>query len=171
MLRRLLALVAVMISAWAVVGLAYGAGGPGGTADQAKAAGWNCSPEVPIAGNYPHCAPPGKPSVADILAGNTNAPSIELRVFDFDTGVFAGVESLIRADLYRGQVCPQDNLTEWTLLPLPVPYRDCHHFDAWNVGRGGRWARGKGPGAPPRIRLRGRLSEPPTTSRPPRSEP
>jgi hypothetical protein len=130
MLRRLLALVAVMISAWAVVGLAYGAGGPGGTADQAKAAGWNCSPEVPIAGNYLHCAPPGKPSVADILAGNTNAPSIELRVFDFDTGVFAGVESLMRADLCRGQACPQDNLTEWTLRPLPVPYRACHHFDS-----------------------------------------
>lgn len=78
-------------------------------------------PGGPDRRELPALRPPGKPSVADILAGNTNAPSIELRVFDFDTGVFAGVESLIRADLYRGQACPQDNLTEWTLLPLPCP--------------------------------------------------
>ena len=130
MIRRSVIVVALAIGAFVVAGLAYSAGGPGGTADQAKAAGWNCNPEVPIAGNYLHCAPPGKPSVADILVGNTNAPSIELRVFDFSTGVFAGTESLIRADLYRGQPCPQDNLTEWGLLALPVPYRACHHFNA-----------------------------------------
>jgi hypothetical protein len=29
-------------------------------------------------------------------------------VFDFDTGAFAGVEWLIRADLYREQPCPQE---------------------------------------------------------------
>ena len=130
MTRKVLFMLALALAAMGIAGMAFGAGGKGGTAAQAKAAGWNCNPEVPIAGNYLHCAAPGKPSVADILAGTTNAPSIELRVFDFTTGVFAGTESLIRADLYRGQPCPQDNLTEWTLLPLPVPYRACHHFDA-----------------------------------------
>jgi len=129
MIKHVLLLAAPVVAAAVFAGVGFGAGGPGGTVDQLPD-GWNCNPVVPIAGNYLHCAPPGKPSVADILAGNTNAPSIELRVFDFDTGVFAGTESLIRADLYRGQPCPQDNLAEWGLLPLPVPYRACHHFDA-----------------------------------------
>jgi hypothetical protein len=93
---------------------------------------WDCEPYVPIAGNYQHCAPPGKPSVADILAGNTNAPSIELRVFDFTTEEFAGIESLIRADLYRGQPCHQDGQDEWGLLDLPVDYRACHRFETGN---------------------------------------
>ena len=89
---------------------------------------WDCEPYVPIAGNYQHCAPPGKPSVEDLLAG-TNAPSIELRVFDFTTGEFAGIESLIRADLYQGQPCHQDGQDEWGLLDLPVDYRACHRFE------------------------------------------
>jgi hypothetical protein len=33
------------------------------------------------------------------------------------------------ADLYRGQPCPQDGLSEWGLLDLPVDYRACHHFE------------------------------------------
>jgi len=94
---------------------------------QAQAAGWDCNPPVLIFGYY-HCAPPGKPSVLDIVTGQTSAPSIELRVFNQD-GSFAGIESLLRADLYRGQPCPEDNLTEWGLLDLPVDYRACHHFD------------------------------------------
>ena len=69
------------------------------------------------------------PSVLDIATGQTNAPSIELRVFN-PGGSFAGIESLLRADLYAGQACPQDNLTEWTLLVLPgADYRACHRFD------------------------------------------
>ena len=107
-------------------------GNPSGRTDmeQAKAAGWDCNPEVPIAGPYLHCAPPGKPSVADIVTppGST-VPSIELRVFNLD-GSFAGIESLIRADLYQGQRCPQDDLVEWGLLDLPgADYRACHRFD------------------------------------------
>ena len=93
---------------------------------------WDCEPYVPIAGNYQHCAPPGKPSVADLLAGETDAPSLELRVFDFATGKFAGMESLLRADLYHGQSCSQDGQSEWGLLELPVPYRACHRFETGN---------------------------------------
>jgi hypothetical protein len=93
---------------------------------------WDCEPYVPIAGNYQHCAPPGKPSVADLLAGETDAPSLELRVFDFTTGKFAGMESLLRADLYHGQSCSQDGQSEWGLLELPVPYHACHRFETGN---------------------------------------
>lgn len=93
---------------------------------QAQAAGWDCSPQVLIVG-YFHCAPPGKPSVLDMIQGNTESPSIVLRVF-YPSGAFAGTEHLIRADLYQGQPCPQDNLATWDLLPFG--YRACHHFDA-----------------------------------------
>jgi hypothetical protein len=92
---------------------------------QAQAAGWDCNPQVLIGGYY-HCAPPGKPSVLDMIQGKTNVPSIVLRVF-YPSGLFAGTEHLMRADLYAGQPCPQDNLATWDLLPFG--YRACHHFD------------------------------------------
>lgn len=105
-------------------------GNPAGTTDmeQAKAAHWDCSPQVPIFG-YFHCAPAGKASVLDIVSGEASPPSVVLRVFNLD-GSFAGTETLLRADLYAGQPCPQDNLEEWGLLSLPVDYRACHNFDA-----------------------------------------
>jgi hypothetical protein len=108
-------------------------GNPSGLTDlQQTDRTWDCEPYVPIAGNYQHCAPPGKPSVAELLAGDTNAPSLELRVFDFTTGEFAGMEALQRADLYRGQPCSQDGQSEWGLLDLPVDYRACHRFETGN---------------------------------------
>jgi len=132
MFRRALVLAVFVIGATAVAGIAYSAGGSGGTADQAAAAGWNCEPNVPIAGNYLHCAPPGKPSVVDLVSGTTTAPTLELRVFDFTTHVYAGTESLIRADLYAGQPCNQDGQDTWGLLDLPVDYYACHHFETGN---------------------------------------
>jgi hypothetical protein len=125
MVRRILLLAALVVVAAVIAGIAYSAGG--GTIAQAQAQGWDCHPLVPI-GGYFHCAPPGKPSVLDMVLGQTNAPTLELRVFNPD-GSFAGIESLLRADLYQGQPCPQDNLAEWTLLDLPIDYRACHHFD------------------------------------------
>jgi len=128
---RLALFVVPAVLAVFMVGVAQG--NPPGTTDLEQTdKTWDCEPYVAIAGNYQHCAPPGKPSVADILAGRTNAPSIELRVFDFTTGEYAGIESLIRADLYRGQPCWQDGQEEWGLLPLPVPYRACHRFETGN---------------------------------------
>lgn len=117
------ALVAVMLAGGAL-------GNPAGRTDmeQAKAAGWNCDPEVLIIGYY-HCAPPGKASVLDLIEGRASPANLTVRVFNPD-GSFAGIESLLRADLYGGQPCPQDNLAQWGLLELPVPYRACHHFDA-----------------------------------------
>lgn len=105
-------------------------GNPAGRTDmdQAKAAGWDCSPEILIGGYY-HCAPRGGASVLDIVTGAAAPASVQLRVFNPD-GSFAGTETLLRADLYAGQPCPQDNLAEWGLLDLPVDYRACHKFDA-----------------------------------------
>ena len=123
MLRRTLLFIAPLVVAVAVAGIAYSAGG--GTMTQAQAAGWDCNPQILIIGYY-HCAPPGKPSVLDMINGDTSAPSIVLRVFNPD-GSFAGTEQLLRADLYQGQPCPQDGLAEWGLLPFG--YRACHHFD------------------------------------------
>jgi hypothetical protein len=94
------------------------------TLTQTQAAGWDCNPLILIGGHY-HCSPPGKPSVADIIAG-TDAASVVHQVFLPD-GAFAGTELLIRADLYAGQPCPQD---EWLPVPPvgPVQYYACHHF-------------------------------------------
>ena len=94
---------------------------------QSQAAGWDCSPQILIIGYY-HCAPPGKPSVLDMINGDTSAPSIVLRVFNNDAvRSLAGTEQLLRNDLYRGQPCKQDGLQEWG--ELPFGYRACHHFD------------------------------------------
>jgi hypothetical protein len=116
----------------AVVLAAVAQGNPQGMSDLEQTdKQWDCEPYIPIAGNYQHCAPPGKPSVADLLAG-TNEPSLVLRVFDFDTGEYAGIEFLIRADLYQGAPCWQDGQPEWGLLDLPVDYRACHRFETGN---------------------------------------
>lgn len=126
-MRRLMALgvvFAVIATTAVFVGTAGGAGKR--TLAQAQAAGWDCSPLVLIGGHY-HCSPPGRPSVADIIAG-TDVASIAHQVFSPD-GRLAGTETLIRADLYAGQPCPTD---QWLPVPpwLPAPqYYACHHFD------------------------------------------
>ena len=64
MVRRILLLAALAAVAAVIAGSAYSAGG--GTMAQAQAAGWDCNPQILIIGYY-HCAPPGKPSVADMI--------------------------------------------------------------------------------------------------------
>ncbi len=125
MFKGMLLAGALILATAAAAGIALAGGGA--TMTQAQDAGWDCNPQVLIIGYY-HCAPPGKPSVLDIVTGQTTAPSIELRVFNPD-GTFAGTESLQRYDLYSGQPCPADSLQEWSLLDLPVDYYACHHFD------------------------------------------
>lgn len=124
MLHKLIAILALglTIGVFAVTAAASGKA----TMTQAQAAGWDCNPQVLIGGYY-HCAAPGKPSVADLIAG-TSAPTLELRVFH-PNGTLAGTESLLRADLYAGQPCPQDNLAVWDFLPFSGGYYACHHFD------------------------------------------
>ena len=127
MALRVSIIAALMLATAALAGSALGGGNAGLTDMQrVQAANWDCSPQILIVG-YFHCAPPGKPSVLDMINGDRSAESIVLRVFN-PNGSFAGTEHLQRADLYAGQPCPQDNLAEWDLLPFG--YRACHHFDA-----------------------------------------
>ncbi|HUG64728.1 MAG TPA: hypothetical protein VMK83_05880 [Gaiellaceae bacterium] len=136
MRTRLLLFVVPALAMIALVGVAYGSPSQRTDMDRTKAAGWDCTPEVPIAGQYLHCAPPGKPSVADLLSeAGITVPSLPLRVFNYPDESFAGIESLIRADLYQNQPCPQDagNLPggKWSLLELPSGnnYSACHRFE------------------------------------------
>ena len=122
--RRLVAFAMAVVGA--TIFVIGASGSSNATMAQAQAAGWDCNPQVLIVG-YFHCAPPGKPSVLDMIQGTTDTPSLVLRVF-YPSGQFAGTEHLMRADLYQGQPCPQDNLVTWDLLPFG--YRACHHFDA-----------------------------------------
>lgn len=136
MLLRILFFVVPALATIALASVAYG--NPAGLTDmdQAKAAGWDCTPETPIAGPYLHCAPRGKPSVADIATGSgSTVPSLQLRVFNYADESFAGTETLIREDLHpEDQKCTQDasNLPDgkWGFLDLPgANYYACHRFE------------------------------------------
>ncbi|HEX4746739.1 MAG TPA: hypothetical protein VFU99_07650 [Gaiellaceae bacterium] len=133
-IRLLVFLLPVLVT----VGLTSVAYGTPAETDMARteAAGWDCTPKVPIAGQYFHCAPPGQPSVADLVSTQgITQPTLSLRVFNVADESFAGIESLIRDDLYNGErTCPQDakNLPNgvWGLLALPgQDYRACHRFE------------------------------------------
>jgi hypothetical protein len=133
---RLLLLALPAIAMIALASVAQG--NPAATdMDRTKAAGWDCTPEVPIAGAYLHCAQPNKPSVADLIsATGVNVPSLQLRVFNLADESFAGTETLIREDLHpEDQKCTQDakNLAggKWGLLLLPSGnnYYACHRFE------------------------------------------
>lgn len=134
-IRMLIFVVPVLVTS-ALAGVAYGNPSAQTDMDRTKAAGWDCTPEVPIAGQYFHCTPPGKPSVAELVSPEgITVPSLSLRVFNVADESFAGTESLIRDDLYAGErSCPQDarNLVggRWGLLVLPgADYRACHRFE------------------------------------------
>ncbi len=51
----------------------------GATKAQAQDAGWDCSPDIRIAGYY-HCAAPGKPSLLELIQGEATPPSLQLSV-------------------------------------------------------------------------------------------
>ena len=136
---RLLLLALPAIAAIAITSVAYG-DSAATDMDRTRAAGWDCNPEVPISGPYLHCAPPGKPSVADIVTGDgSTVPSIQLRVFNYADESFAGIETLMRADLYetsneKQRLCQQDasNLPggTWAFFDLPgADYYACHRFE------------------------------------------
>ena len=135
MLRRFALAVVCGLSVAAIVGAP--ASSKTRTLQDALDAGWDCTPVIQIVGYY-HCAPPGKSSIADLFAGGVTAPSIVLQAYRPSgpmpgTAVFAGIEVLIRADLFRNHVpkCPQNGLETWTLLDFtPADYYACHRFDA-----------------------------------------
>jgi hypothetical protein len=99
------------------------------TKAQAVAAGWDCSPNITILG-YFHCAAPGSPSLLELITGDASPPSLHLNVYDGETELLAGTEELIRADLFRGQPCPQEG-GGWSFLDFAgSDYYGCHHFAA-----------------------------------------
>jgi hypothetical protein len=124
MILRFSIIAAVGLSMIVVAGTALG-GGSGSTMAHAEANGWDCAPRTLILG-YFHCAPPGTPSVQEMIDGDTSASSIVLRVFNPD-GSFAGIERLLRADVYGGQPCAQNGSASWG--ELPFGYFACHNFE------------------------------------------
>ncbi len=75
-----------------------------------------------------HCTGPG--------VGPAGAPAtIQVMVFGETGHPFLGSEILVRADIYNGQPCPQDNLDHYHPLDFDEPpdgitdYYACHHFD------------------------------------------
>ena len=80
---RLLVFALPVIATIVLASVAYG--DPAATdMARAEAAGWDCAPAVPIAGQYQHCSQPGKPSVVDLLSSDgITAPSVQLRVYNF----------------------------------------------------------------------------------------
>jgi hypothetical protein len=84
----------------------------GPSIEQLEKAGWDCS--LVIAGE-PHC----------FKKELTGQPSATVRVFDA-SGNFLGTETLLRSDLYAGQPCPQEGLSQW--VDLQFGYHACHHY-------------------------------------------
>lgn len=124
MLRRL-ALVALL-----TVAAALAVSGTAGSSDgvsQAKLeqAEWDC----PFVLGAIHCAPPG--GLARVVAGT--AETMSFLVFRASDGAFAGIELLVRADVFNGQPCPTDPPSrEYTYLGplLGLDYYACHRYDS-----------------------------------------
>jgi hypothetical protein len=128
-MRRLL----IPLIAAALVLPAAASGTSGGLSPkQLNDSGWTCFDVVsPVVGPLGvHCAPPGQGFPP------TGQPHIQLLYFNTSDATsaapsFAGVETLIRADLYHGQPCPTEPGPNggYTYLPdigLPLTYYGCH---------------------------------------------
>jgi hypothetical protein len=129
---RRLVIPLVLAAALALPATAASAAG-GLSAKQLSDSGWTCFNVVsPVVGPLGvHCAPPG------VSFPPTGQPVIQLLYFfnttdpNSDVSDFTGVETLIRADLYRGQPCPTEPGPNggYTYLPdigLPLNYYGCH---------------------------------------------
>ncbi len=87
------------------------------TAAQLVKAGYICVPAGPY--DWIHCADFGR-----IAAGK---PAVPVQVFSINGLTFYGTEQLLRADLYAGQRCFQDELESWDDGAVPG-YVACHHY-------------------------------------------
>ena len=111
-MKRLLA--TALLTSALLLSLAGPAAAQGGlTADRLADAGWDC---FPVPGLGVHCMPPG------VEWGDRH---VQLLYFDEATGEFAGTETLVRADAFRGnRQCPTEDLG-WFFIP-PLGYYACH---------------------------------------------
>jgi hypothetical protein len=117
-MRKLMLLIAAVALSFGSVTAAMATGL---TPDQLTAAGWTCfrDPGAPRI----VCSDPGhgRPVPADPNA----PPSYNFKVFALD-GSFTGTIHLIRADLYRGQPCPQAGGPYFFIAV--IGYYRCEHF-------------------------------------------
>ncbi len=88
------------------------------TADQLTSAGYTCFPAGP--NDWVHCLLWRK-----LERGQRAVP---VKVFSVDGNEFLGTEQLLRDNVYAGQPCPQDGLSQWDSQAVPG-YFACHHFD------------------------------------------
>lgn len=85
----------------------------GVSAEQLEQAGWHC---FPVQGLGVHCMAPGV---------EWEDRHIQLLYFDEQTGKFAGTETLLRADAFKGnRQCPTEP-GGWFFIP-PLGYYGCH---------------------------------------------
>jgi hypothetical protein len=118
-MHKLTLAVAVLAASLFVVASAT-AEGP--TPAQLEAQGWTCF--VPPTNVGIRCAPPGlgRPPLPPEPNGR---PSYVILAFDFG-GNFLGTQHLIRADLYRGQLCPPSGGPY--AFRAAIGYYECSHF-------------------------------------------
>ena len=118
-MRRCVVLVAVLAAS---LGAADPATADGLTPAKLMNAGWTCfnDPGAPRI----VCSDPGH---GRPVPGDPNAPpSYNFKLFSLDGATFIGTSHLIRADLYRGQPCPQAG-GPYFFIP-PIGYYRCEHF-------------------------------------------
>jgi len=117
-MHRLVLAIAALAASLVVVAPATAAGP---TPAQLEAQGWTCF--VPPIGAGIRCGNPalGRPPVPPDPNGR---PSYVFLVFDID-GNFLGTQHLTRADLYRGEPCPQ--VGGLYVFRPAIGYYECFH--------------------------------------------
>ena len=117
---RCMALVALTAALGAAGATALPAKAEGVTPGQLSAAGWTCI-QPRIDPTLMLCAPPGVglPPLPGTPGFADRAPSYEVLVFEFATGIFIGTQHLLRPDIYeRGRPpCPQQPGGEYIYNP------------------------------------------------------
>lgn len=117
-MRKCIAVIAAFAASLSVAGAATA---EGLTPATLMNAGWTCfnDPAAPRI----VCSDPGhgRPVLGDL----NGPPSYNFKIFGLD-GTFTGTTHLIRADLYRGQPCPQTG-SGYFFIP-PIGYYRCEHF-------------------------------------------
>jgi hypothetical protein len=119
-MKRRILITAALVTA--TVAASVGAASATGlTPDQLRAAGWTCFPDPGAPRTV--CSDPGH---GRPFPGNPDAPpSYNFKLFTAD-GTFIGTSHLIRADLYRGEPCPQTG-GPYFLISV-IGYYRCEHF-------------------------------------------
>jgi hypothetical protein len=117
-MKRNLFVMLIVLGMLLSLSMAVSAQGNGNSPKQLVDSGWTCF-DVPGLGV--HCFPAGK---------NFGDPTIPIKYFDTtdpyaSNAPYLGTEMLIRADLYKGQPCPQEGLA--TYHDLGNGYYACHH--------------------------------------------